>query len=153
MDTSNTMEARPDHLASAGKSADARRASWVLCAMIPLIVLSQFFRSSNGVIAPDLMADLRLSAEDIGVLSSSFFFIFALLQVPLGILLDRFGARHVLSALILFAIGGSLVFAGAADLSGLIAGRLLIGVGCAGLMVGSLVILARWYSPAHFAGA
>src|SRR5258708_37489990 len=147
------MEARRNHLASARTSANGPRASWLLCAMIPLIVLSQFFRSSNGVIAPDLMTDLGLSAEDIGVLSSSFFFVFALLQVPLGILLDRFGARHVLSALMLLAIGGSLVFAGAADLSGLIAGRLLIGVGCAGLMVGSLVILARWYSPAHFAGA
>jgi predicted MFS family arabinose efflux permease len=153
VDTTNTMEGLPNHLASARKSANGRRASWVLCAMIPLIVLSQFFRSSNGVIAPDLMTDLKLSAENIGVLSSSFFFVFALLQVPLGILLDRFGARHVLSALMLLAIGGSLVFAVAADLSGLVAGRLLIGVGCAGLMVGSLVILARWYSPAHFAGA
>jgi predicted MFS family arabinose efflux permease len=153
MDTIDRLEARPHLLISAGKSITARRASWVLCAMIPLIVLSQFFRSSNGVIAPDLMADLGLTAEDIGVLSSSFFFVFALLQIPLGILLDRFGARHVLSALMLLAITGSLVFAGAADLSGLIAGRLLIGTGCAGLMVGSLVILARWYSPAHFAGA
>jgi sugar phosphate permease len=92
------MKGQPNHLGSARKSANGRRASWVLCAMIPLIVLSQFFRSSNGVIAPDLMADLGLSAEDIGVLSSSFFFVFALLQVPLGILLDRCGARHGLSA-------------------------------------------------------
>ncbi len=153
MDTIDRLEARPNLLTSAGKSVTARPASWVLCPLIPLIVLSQFFRSSNGVIAPDLMADLGLTAEDIGVLSSSFFFVFALLQIPLGILLDRFGARYVLSALMLLTIAGSLVFAGATDLSGLIAGRLLIGTGCAGLMVGSLVILARWYSPAHFAGA
>jgi predicted MFS family arabinose efflux permease len=137
----------------ASSATAARRTRWVVCAITPLVILSQFFRSSNAVIAPGLMSDLDLSAEDIGLLSSAFFFVFAAMQIPLGVLLDRFGARLILSALVLLAVAGSLCFAAAETLSGLIAGRLLIGIGCAGLMVGSLVILSRWYEPARFAGA
>jgi predicted MFS family arabinose efflux permease len=130
-----------------------RRMRWILLAVTPLVILSQFFRSSNAVIAPNLMADLAMSAEDIGVLSSSFFVVFAVMQIPLGVLFDRFGARLIMSFLMLLAVAGSLGFAAADSLSGLVAGRVLIGVGCAGLMVGSLVILARWYPRARFAGA
>jgi predicted MFS family arabinose efflux permease len=133
--------------------AAARRTRWVVCAITPLVILSQFFRSSNAVIAPDLMSELNLTAEDIGALSSAFFFVFAAMQIPLGVLLDRFGARLILSVLVLLAVAGSLWFAAADTLSGLVAGRLLIGTGCAGLMVGSLVILSRWYAPERFAGA
>jgi MFS family permease len=131
----------------------ARQVRWILCAVTPLVILSQFFRSSNAVIAPSLMSDLGMSAEDIGVLSSSFFFVFAVMQIPLGVLLDRFGARLIMSLLLLLAVAGSLCFAAGETLSELVLGRLLIGVGCAGLMVGSLVILARWYPRARFAGA
>jgi MFS family permease len=119
----------------------AGRTRWVVCAITPLVILSQFFRSSNAVIAPGLMSDLDLSAEDIGVLSSAFFFVFAAMQIPLGVLLDRFGARLILSVLVLLAVAGSLCFAAAETLSGLIVGRLLIGVGCARGMVGTLVII------------
>jgi predicted MFS family arabinose efflux permease len=133
--------------------ATVRQVRWVLCAVTPLVILSQFFRSSNAVIAPSLMTDLGMSAEDIGVLSSSFFFVFAVMQIPLGVLLDRFGARMIMSTLMLLAVAGSLCFAAGETLSGLVAGRVLIGIGCAGLMVGSLVILARWYPRARFAGA
>src|SRR6185437_13344548 len=107
----------------------ARRTRWVVCAITPLVILSQFFRSSNAVIAPDLMSQLNLTAEDIGALSSAFFFIFAAMQIPLGVLLDRFGARLILSVLVLLAVAGSLWFAAAETLSGLVAGRLLIGTG------------------------
>jgi predicted MFS family arabinose efflux permease len=133
--------------------ATARRIWWILFAVTPLVILSQFFRSSNAVVAPSLMSDLAMSAEDIGRLSSSFFFIFALMQIPLGVLFDRFGARLIMSFLMMLAVAGSLSFAAGETLSDLVAGWLLIGAGCAGLMVGSLVILARWYPPARFAGA
>lgn len=133
--------------------AAARQVRWILCAVTPLVILSQFFRSSNAVIAPSLMSDLGMSAEDIGVLSSSFFFVFAVMQIPLGVLLDRFGARMIMSTLMLLAVLGSLCFAAGETLSELVAGRVLIGVGCAGLMVGSLVILSRWYPRARFAAA
>src|ERR1043166_6742063 len=95
-----------------GRAPDAtmRRMSWILLAVTPLVILSQFFRSSSAVIAPSLMTELAMTAEDVGRLSSSFFFIFAVMQIPLGVLFDRFGARLIMSLLMLLAIVGSLCF-------------------------------------------
>lgn len=131
----------------------ARRAIFMLACMVPLAILSQFYRSANGVIAPNLMADLGLTAEDIGILTGSFFIVFTLLQIPVGVLLDRFGGRNIISAMMVLAVAGSLVFATADGLTGLTVARIMIGIGCAGIMVGSLVICSRWFLPVHYATA
>jgi MFS family permease len=125
----------------------------MMVAMILLAVLSQFFRSSIGVIAPELAADLKLAPDQVGLLSSTFFLIFAALQIPVGILLDRYGARSVLTLMMSATVAGALAFATAQDAGDVTVARLLIGLGCAGLMVGSLSVLARWYPPDRFAAA
>jgi predicted MFS family arabinose efflux permease len=130
-----------------------RRGFVILGCCIALGMLSQFFRSSNGVIGPDLMADLGLTADQLGLLSGSFFIIFAMLQIPIGIVLDRFGARVALSAMLLLAIAGSVLFSLASAFPALVAARLLIGVGFAGIMVGSLLILSRWFEADRFTTA
>lgn len=114
-------------------------------------VASQFYRSANAVIAPDLMAELSISAEAMGAVTGSFFLAFALVQVPCGVLLDRFGPRIVMPALLLSAVAGSLVFAVADGVPGLAAGRVLMGIGCATGLMGSLVVFARWFAPDRFA--
>ncbi|MBI1774930.1 MAG: MFS transporter [Proteobacteria bacterium] len=129
------------------------RALMMLSVMIVLAILSQFYRSSSGVIAPEIMHDLSINAEELGLTSSTFFIIFALLQIPIGVFFDRYGVRLVLPAMLLVAVLGSLIFSLAPSLIFLIVGRFLIGFGFAGLMVGSLVVLARWHSPARFTGA
>lgn len=134
-------------------SAQIRKAYGMLACMVSVAILSQFYRSSNGVIAPNLMADLGLSAENIGLLSSAFFVVFACLQIPVGILLDRFGARLVICSMLVLAIVGSLIFAWGQSFSSLFLGRFLIGIGCAPAMVGSLVILSRWFGPDRYAFA
>lgn len=126
------------------------RANVMLGTMIALAILSQFFRSSNGVIAPEMMAELQIDARSIGLSSGAFFVIFAVLQVPIGVLFDRYGARRVVSAMLGFAIIGSCIFALAPSLELLVVGRFLIGLGFAGGMVGSLVILSRWHNPTDF---
>lgn len=114
-------------------------------------VASQFYRSANAVIAPDLMAELSISAEAMGVVTGSFFLAFALVQVPCGVLLDRFGPRVVMPALLLSAVAGSLVFSAADGVAGLAAGRVLMGIGCATGLMGSLVVFARWFPVDRFA--
>ncbi|NOQ52071.1 MAG: MFS transporter, partial [Desulfuromonadaceae bacterium] len=91
--------------------------------------VSYLFRTVNAVIAPDLVADLGLTPADLGLLTSAYFLAFAAFQLPLGLLLDRFGPRRVESALLLFAAAGALLFARAESLLGLIVGRALIGLG------------------------
>ena len=76
--------------------------------------LSYLYRVVNAVIAPDLIAEVGLDAADLGLLTSAYFLTFAILQLPLGILLDRFGPRKTEAALLVFAALGAFVFATAA---------------------------------------
>src|SRR5919198_457520 len=83
-------------------------------ALIAIYMISQFLRSSIGVIAPDLAAELALSAVEIGILSSSFFFAFALVQLPLGVAMDRFGPKACLLVCAAVTVLGAVLFATAA---------------------------------------
>ncbi|MCR9073424.1 MAG: MFS transporter [Alphaproteobacteria bacterium] len=130
-----------------------KRITAMLWTMIVLAVLSQFYRSSNGVIAPQIMDEMNVDAAAIGLSSGAFFLIFAALQVPIGVLFDKYGARLVVSSMLVFSIAGSILFAVAHSVEALVAGRFLIGLGLAGGMVGSLVILARWHTPSDFTRA
>lgn len=114
-------------------------------------VASQFFRTANAVIAPDLMRELSISAESMGAITGAFFLAFAAMQIPAGVLLDRFGPRRVMSGMLLLAVAGSLVFASAEGTPGLAAGRVLMGAGCAAGLMGSMVVFSRWFSQKWFA--
>ncbi|MCC6456298.1 MAG: MFS transporter [Caldilineaceae bacterium] len=113
--------------------------------------LSYFFRSANAVIAGDLARELQLSAGELGLLTSLFFATFAAIQLPLGVWLDRWGSRWVTPALMFVGALGSLIFALAPSLVPLAIGRALIGVGMAGVLMGSLKIFSQWFSAARFA--
>ena len=76
-----------------------------------IYVVSQFFRNSVGVIAPDLARELELSAAEIGLLSSAFFFSFAAAQIPLGICLDRYGPKICMLVCAGIAAAGAVLFA------------------------------------------
>jgi MFS family permease len=113
--------------------------------------VSQFLRNSAGVIAPDLAAELGLSAADIGLLSSAFFFAFAAAQLPLGIALDRFGPRTVLLVCAGITAVGSIIFAVATSASGLIVARILLGIGCSSSLMAPLALYAKRFPPDRFA--
>lgn len=118
-----------------------------LCA---LYIISQFLRNSVGVIAPDLARDIQLSAAELGLLSSIYFLIFGIVQIPLGIALDRFGAKPVLLFSAGIAVAGCVVFAAAKSGTGLVAGRLLMGLGSASFLMAPLALYARWFAPGQF---
>ncbi|MBW1659506.1 MAG: MFS transporter, partial [Deltaproteobacteria bacterium] len=69
---------------------------WMFVPLGLFFLLSQFYRTSSAVIAIDLMRDLRLNAETLGLLSSIFFYAFALVQLPMGAAMDLFGAKRIL---------------------------------------------------------
>lgn len=106
--------------------------------------VSYLFRTVNAVIAPDLVADLNLSAADLGLLTSAYFFTFAAFQLPLGVLLDRFGSRRVEAGLLLIAAAGALVFSQAQSLTGVIAGRALIGLGVSACLMAAFKAFSSW---------
>jgi len=91
--------------------------------------LSYLFRVVNAVAGPQLSADIGLDAGDLGLLTSIYFLTFGAFQLPLGVLLDRYGPRLVEAILLLFAAAGAGLFAVAGDLPSLMVGRGLIGLG------------------------
>jgi MFS family permease len=119
--------------------------------LIAFYMISQFMRNSVGVIAPDLAAELSLSAADIGLLSSAFFFAFAAVQLPLGIALDRFGPRKVLLVCAGITVAGAIMFAVATSAGGLIAARILMGIGCSSSLMAPLALYAKRFPPERFA--
>ncbi|SEA41128.1 Sugar phosphate permease [Desulfuromusa kysingii] len=106
--------------------------------------VSYLFRTVNAVIAPDLVADLGLNAADLGLLTSAYFFTFAAFQLPLGVLLDRFGPRRVEAGLLMIAAIGALVFSQAETLTGVILGRALIGLGVSACLMAAFKAFASW---------
>ena len=108
--------------------------------------LSYLYRVVNAVIAPDLIGDLHLDAADLGFLTSAYFLTFAVFQLPLGILLDRFGPRRTESALLMFAAAGAFVFATAGGTVGLVAGRALIGLGVSACLMAAFKAFTLFFS-------
>jgi MFS family permease len=119
--------------------------------LIAVYMVTQFLRNSVAVIAPDLARSIDLSASDLGLLSSIFFFSFALAQLPLGIALDRFGPRRVLLVCAAMMILGCLAFAAATSSAGLIGARTLMGLGSSSAFMASLAIYAQRFPPDRFA--
>lgn len=113
--------------------------------------LSQFYRSTNAVIAPQLIRDLSLSTEDLGLLSAAFFYAFGLAQIPITIFLDRIGARRMMTGFSAVGILGALVFSWADSLAMGVVGRALLGIGMACNLMGTLKLLTLWFDPLRFA--
>jgi sugar phosphate permease len=100
--------------------------------------LSYFFRNVNAVIAKDLAREFTLEPSDVGLLTSAYFLTFGLFQLPLGVLLDRFGPRRVVATLLCVTAVGAAVFGLAEGLASLALGRALIGLGVSACLMGSL---------------
>lgn len=106
---------------------------------------SYLYRSVNAVVSPSLRVELDLDAAALGLLTAAYFFSFAAFQIPLGVLLDRYGPRRVQATLYCVAGLGALLFALAESLPALIAARALIGLGAAGGLMAALKAFALWF--------
>jgi predicted MFS family arabinose efflux permease len=114
-------------------------------------VLSQFFRTALAVVAPEIARDLALDPARLGVLSSAWFWAFAAAQIPIGVALDRWGPRRTVGWLFALAGLGCAVLATAPGLAVAALGQVLIGIGCAPVFMGMLVVLTRFYDQRRFA--
>src|SRR5882724_5321788 len=113
----------------AGPPIASRGVILLVGTLAAIYLISQFLRNSVGVIAPDLAREIGLSAAEIGLLSSAFFFSFAAAQIPLGIALDRYGPKRCMLVCAGIAFLGTLAFATATTPVGLVTARVLMGLG------------------------
>ena len=107
--------------------------------------ISYFYRNANAIIESDLVDELSLGPADLGLLTSAYFFSFAAFQLPLGILLDRYGPRRTEAALLLFAALGAWIFSNAETSTGLVLGRLLIGLGVSSCLMAAFKAFVIWF--------
>jgi MFS family permease len=107
--------------------------------------LSYLYRTANAVIGPVLARELSLGDNALGLLTSTYFLAFGAAQLPLGMLLDRFGPRRVEAGLLVIAAAGAAIFAISDTLGGLALGRALIGLGVSACLMASFKAFSQWF--------
>lgn len=124
----------------------SRRAAIIRMAPVLAVtfILAHFLRSAPAVIAPNLRAELGLTPGQLSSLPAAIFLGAALMQLPVGVFLDKFGPRRTMAALFSLAALGAIIFSAAQGVLVLAVGLFLIGCGAAPVFMGVIVLLSRW---------
>ena len=127
-----------------------RRGLIIVGTLATAYVASHFFRSSNVTIGLDLMRDLSIGPQALGALTGAFFFGFAAMQIPCGLLFDHFGPRRTVTGMLVLATIGGAIFTLAPSWPILLTGRALMGAGFGAMLIGTMVVVTRWFPPDRF---
>jgi MFS family permease len=135
-----------------GVKTHSMSTAWLIWGCSAIFVIFQFFlQLSSGVIVQDLMQSFAINALGAGILSSTYYYVYVILQTPAGILIDRYGPRRLLMGGALFCAVGCWLFATAKPLAMAELGRLFMGAGSSFAFVGSLFIISQWFPAERFA--
>ncbi len=121
---------------------------WVLAAGYLLVY---FHRVSPAVVAPELMKAFGISGSVMGILASAYFYPYAAMQLPVGLLSDSLGPRKTVTTFLFIAGLGAMLFGIAPSIKIAIFARVLVGLGVAALFVPTMKILAEWFRVREFA--
>ena len=127
-----------------------RRGLIIIATLATAYMASHFFRASNVTIGLDLMRDLSVGPGALGALTGAFFFGFAATQIPCGFFFDRFGPRRTIVGMLAVATAGGIIFTAAPSWPVLLTGRVLLGAGFGVMLIGSMVVITRWFPPDRF---
>ena len=111
--------------------------------------ISNLLRSITATLTPALSTEFNLSAANLGLLAGGYFLGFSLMQIPTGMLLDRFGPKKVIGYLLIIALIGTISFAFAKSFAGLLISRIFIGVGVAACLMGPLTGYRVWFEEKY----
>src|SRR3954463_5124871 len=135
---------------SAERPLPYRRGLIIVATMATAYVASHFFRAANVTIGLDLMRDLAIGPEALGALTGAFFFGFSAMQIPCGVLFDYFGPRRTVACMLILATIGAAIFTLAPSWPVLLTRRGLMGAGFGVMLIGSMVVISRWFPPDRF---
>ena len=108
-------------------------------------------RVAPSVMVEELMRDFAVGAGVLGHLSAAYFYGYAGMQIPVGLLLDRFGPRRLMTVAALVCAGGCVLFATGGSFATVITGRFLIGASAAFSLVGAMAVAGHWFPANRFA--
>jgi predicted MFS family arabinose efflux permease len=129
------------------KLLSRRAAIVVFLAFAFAYFFSALLRAITATLSPTLTREFALSAQELGLLAGGYFFGFAATQLPLGTWLDRYGPKRVILGFLLIAVAGCVAFSLATGFTGLLAARVLCGVGVSACLMAPLTGFRRWLSP------
>lgn len=131
-----------------------RRLRWVAFSLVALCYMLAFFhRMAPAAIAGELQRDFQASGAALGGLAAMYFYIYTVMQIPVGVMADTLGVRRIVTAGAVVAGIGSLLFAWADTLQMAYLGRLLIGLGVSSFFISLMKINAVWFHERHFGTA
>ena len=121
----------------------------IFCVFAFGFFISNLLRSITATLTPVLSSEFNLSAGNLGLLAGGYFLGFSIMQIPAGILLDRFGPKKVISYFLIIALIGTISFALAKSFTGLLISRVFIGVGVAACLMGPLTGYRVWFEKKY----
>jgi MFS family permease len=124
---------------------------WLFGVAALCFILCQFTRSVTGVLGPTLRNEIGLTAEQLGAVTGAFFWGIALMQIPSGVLFDRYGPRLTVALTLFVGVVGGLLFAFGRSFDELAIGMFVLGLGTSAVFMGAIVLIARWWPPRRFA--
>jgi sugar phosphate permease len=125
---------------------------WLLFAILALAYCFVYFhRNCLSVVADDLVTEFQATASAIGVLGSIYFYCYAAMQFPAGLLSDSVGPRRTVTFSLLLAAAGSLLFGLAPTLGVAKLARVMVGLGASMVFIPTMKILAQWFRAREFA--
>lgn len=128
------------------------RFRWAIFGVLSLAYFFVYFhRLSLSVVADNLVKDFNTSASVIGLLGSAYFYCYALMQFPAGLLSDSIGPRRTVTFFLLIAAVGSIVFGFSPNIQIAFAGRILVGFGVSMVFIPTMKILSQWFRKHEFA--
>ncbi len=128
------------------------RLRWLIFFILSLAYFFVYFhRLSLSVVADDLAKDFQTTASTIGLLGSIYFYCYAIMQFPAGLLSDSIGPRKTVTFFLLIASAGSILFGFAPNIETAFAGRVLVGLGVSMVFIPTMKILSQWFRAHEFA--
>jgi sugar phosphate permease len=135
----------PARSSAGGSFSMAGQRTLLFMGMTLPYLISYFQRAAPAVVGPEIAAELALSPSSLGILVSMYAWGYAAAQIPAGLLSDTWGARKTISACVLIAALGSIIFAASSDFRLLSSGRFLVGLGVGFVYVPAVRVMAEWY--------
>ena len=123
----------------------------VFCLLAVAYLLVYFHRLSPAVVALDMMKDLSAGAAIMGLLGSAYFYPYALMQIPAGLLSDSWGPRRTITLSFILAGVASIIFGMSKNVGMAIFARVLVGLGVSMLFVPTMKVLTQWFKRREFA--